>query len=188
MEAHHWYSPEEIAGLLSARPQGRGWRGQCPVHGGDNPTSLSIAAGTAKDGNPLTLVHCHAHQCSAVDICLAIGIPVAGLWCVVPDTVAHRQPLRSRGPAVQAFALREDAGTVDDVLFLLLLAHLSTAPGDTPDGDFIMTCVPARQELWRLVQDHARRVAFHEALKRAGIETLRFWRMVEQEQGGPDAS
>src|SRR5882672_4503176 len=83
--SHVWYTPADIAARLDARKFGAGWRAKCPVHDGDNRSTLSINEGTDKYGHPNTLLYCHAYQCSIQDICEALSIPVAGLSCIQMD-------------------------------------------------------------------------------------------------------
>jgi hypothetical protein len=73
------------------RPRGSEYkfRARCPVHDGDNPSSLSVGVGS--DGR--AVLWCHAHQCDVQDITAALGLSVADLF---PDGHhrGRRYPLR----------------------------------------------------------------------------------------------
>ena len=57
--------------LEHVRPAGKDqWRARCPAHGGDNKSTLSIALA----GDARVLLHCHAHQCSALEILQVCGL------------------------------------------------------------------------------------------------------------------
>jgi Virulence-associated protein E-like domain len=61
-----------LADILARWPHkksGKGYRGICPAHGGDNPTTLEI---TEKDGK--IAYHCYARDCSIPDILRALGL------------------------------------------------------------------------------------------------------------------
>ena len=53
-----------VRALLGGTPHGERFRAPCPVHGGSNPTALGIAQGRDRAGNPMTLLHCFARDCS----------------------------------------------------------------------------------------------------------------------------
>src|SRR5262245_12363288 len=84
MTEHIWYTPAECAALLHAAKHGDHWRAPCPAHGGDNRQSLAIKEGRDRDGQPMTLLHCFAQQCTVADICQAMGIAVCNLFCTQP--------------------------------------------------------------------------------------------------------
>ena len=53
------------------RPTGEErWKGKCPVHGGDNRSTLSIKS--CSDGR--ILLHCFAHQCPPIEILQVCGL------------------------------------------------------------------------------------------------------------------
>jgi hypothetical protein len=83
------------------------FRARCPVHGGANRTSLSIATGA--DGR--AVVWCHAHQCDVREIAAALGLQVADLF---PD--GHR---RGRSYAVQPLRRSDFRGIARDVANVL---------------------------------------------------------------------
>lgn len=179
--SHHWSSPAEIAAHLDARPHGQAWRARCPAHGGDNPTSLSIAEGRAKDGTPMTLLYCHAHQCSVADICAALGIPLTGLWCLRPDA-----PPRPRGYARPALPPRafgdHTAYTPDDLAEAMLSAMVVSDPS------WFATCPGARETCWRLGQEPARKYRLSAAMAAAGMRVLDCWATLASEAyHGPTA-
>ena len=175
--AHHWHSPAEIAAQLDATQHGTTWRARCPAHGGDNPQSLHIAEGVARDGTPLTLLYCHAHQCSAADICAALGIPVTGLWCIRPDA-----PARPRGYVKPHLPPRKKgdhaAYTSDDLAEGMLIEMLVSDPA------WFATCVGARETCWRLGQEPARKYRLSAAMATAGLRVLDQWAQLASEAHG----
>lgn len=174
---HHWYSPGEIAALLDARAYTNLWRARCPAHGGDNPTALTIREGTSQDGLPMTLLHCHAHQCPVEEICRALGITVAELFVSRPDR-APRSPEAQRlwhHPASRQLAQSPDPATPDDIAELLLIEMIASDPA------WFETCVPARRTCLRLGQDPARKIRLSRAFRAAGWHAERVWQTLGQE-------
>src|SRR5262245_60268293 len=96
---HRWYTPAACAALLLGMQHGTTWRAPCPVHGGASTTPLHIGEGRDRDGHPMTLLHCFAHQCSVEAICAAMGIEVRNLFCIHPDYAREtRSAPRARSP------------------------------------------------------------------------------------------
>ena len=177
MQSHHWIAPNEIAALLDATPHGQTWRARCPAHGGDNPQSLHIAEGVARDGTPLTLLYCYAHQCSVQDICAALAIPLTGLWCIRPHA-----PARPRGHKQPALPPRKKgdhtAYTPDDLAEAMLAEMLVSDPV------FLAKCPGARETLWRLGQEPARKRVLFTALEEARQSPRAVWATLVAEYGG----
>ena len=173
-QTHHWYSPDEIAAQLDATQHGATWRAKCPAHGGENTTALRIAEGVARDGTPLTLLYCHAHQCSVADICAALDIPLTGLWCVRPDA-----PARPRGWKPPALPPRKKgdhtAYTPDDLAEAMLAEMLVSDPA------WFATCIGARETCWRLGQEPARKYRLSAAMASAGLRVLEQWARLASE-------
>lgn len=167
-DTHHWYSPGEIATLLDARPYKDTWRGRCPAHGGDNLTSLHIAEGVARDGAPMTLLHCFAHHCSIDAICAALGLPIAGLWAVRLD--APRKPYRAM-PFVMPPRQKGDHTPYasDDIIEMFLHEEIQT------DTAWFLTCIGARHDCWRLGQEIQRKFRLSASMAAAGLLVTQQW-------------
>lgn len=175
---HIFYSAETLAQRLGGRRAGRNtWRAKCPAHQGDNPTSLSITTRRTDDGYPITLLHCHAHDCRLEDICAALDIPLSGLWAVPPAKMTRRPLPSYSSPRLHAFALRETPGDADEIATLLLEEMIVSDP------EWMATCREARTVLWQLSRDHERRMGFEQALIDAKLDPLVFWRTLAAEQG-----
>jgi hypothetical protein len=73
------------------RPRGHDYdfRARCPVHGGDNPSSLHVSVGADRR----VVLWCFAHQCSVDDVTVALGLTVADLF---PDGHHRARRLPSR--------------------------------------------------------------------------------------------
>jgi hypothetical protein len=169
---HTWYAPRDIAALCDARAHGDHYRARCPAHGGDNPQSLRIAAGTDKYGHPCTLITCFAHACSIQDICAALGLEVRDLFCMHPDYAKDvRNMPRSRGPSLVRLATL-DAPTVDDMEEVMLIDMI------IHDPSFLEECEPARAAFYRLAQVPAQQARLFTALKAARISIAPFWRQL----------
>lgn len=178
---HIWYTPAEIAAWLDGKPHGKKWRARCPAHGGENRQALGIAQGRDRDGNPMTLLHCFAHQCSIEDICAALGIEVRNLFLVHPD-YARSAPPRARSPRISRLVAL-DIVEPDDIAQVMLEEMIVSDP------DFIQTCAPARAKMWELASRSVRAKAqLTQALHTSGIHPTRFWTALEQEQGETDAT
>ena len=165
---HHWYSPAEIALQLDAHQHGATWRACCPVHGGENLTSLHITEGVARDGTPMTLLHCFAHQCPIDAICAALGIPIAGLWAIRPD--APRRPYRASPLPIP---LRQKGDHTpfasDDIIETLLHDEIYA------DTAWFLTCPGARETCWRLGQDVQRKFRLSASMAAAGLRVAQQW-------------
>jgi len=58
------------------------WRAKCPVHQGDNKSTLSIKY--CDDG--MILIHCHAHQCFPAEILQVCGLEMTD---IMPERLTH---------------------------------------------------------------------------------------------------
>jgi hypothetical protein len=180
-QRHIWYTPAEIAAWLDGKQHGKQWRARCPVHGGDNASAMGIAQGRDRQGNPMTLLHCFAHQCAIEDICAALGIEVRNLFCVHP-LYARNAPPRGRSPRISRLAALEIVKP-DDIAQVMLEEMIVSDP------DFIQTCAPARAKTWELASRSAHAKAkLTQALHTSGIHPARFLTVLEQEQGDNDAT
>lgn len=174
---HHWYSPQEIAGLLDGMAHGEQWRARCPAHVGDNPTSLAIAEGRSKQGNPMTLLHCFAHDCSVGDICAALGIPLAGLWVIHPDHArGTRHAPRAHSPRIERLRRSPTPYTPEEIAQMLLEEMIVSDP------EWMRTCEPARAKMWELARDPQIRSDLTNALIAAHLNPTRFWERLAAEQ------
>ena len=179
-QTHVWYTPADCAAMLDATPQGDRWRARCPAHGGDNRDALSIAQGRDAYGNPMTLLHCFAHECSIEDICAAMGLTVRNLFCLQPQYAkATRNQPRARSPRVEKLRHATTPYTPDEIAQLLLEEMIRSDPV------WIEECVPARAMLWELAQKSPlAREAFTGALRQAQIPVMRFWDVLAHEHKG----
>lgn len=176
-DRHLYYTPADCAALLGGVPHGDAWRARCPVHGGDNLQTLSIAQGQDRDGHPMTLLHCFAHACALEDMCAAMGITVANLFCIHPAyATATRHALRARSPRVARLRTMQEP-TSDDVAQVLLEELIVSDPA------FLQECAPARAKMWELAQrSHRARAGFLGALRSAGLSPAGFWQTLRSEQ------
>jgi hypothetical protein len=168
---HVWYSPADIAAMLDAAQYGGTWRAACPAHGGSNRTALGIAQGRDKDGNPMTLLHCFASECSVEDICAALGIQVKNLFCIHP-TYAHatRHARRARSPRIHRLRTMPQAASPDEIAQILLEEMIMSDPA------WIAECAPARKKMWELAQASPNaRALLTDALHTARLNPARFW-------------
>jgi hypothetical protein len=174
---HTWFTAADLAAQLSARQHGDHWRAACPAHGGENPQALKIKEGTDSQGNPMTLLHCYAHQCPIEAICAALGIQVVNLFCIHPTYAkATRHAPRAKSPRLDKLKSIPEPSR-DDIAQILLEEMIVSDP------EWIQTCAPARAELWALAQQSlATKSAFFVALKTAGIAVNPFWRALAAEQ------
>lgn len=176
---HRWYSPADCAALLNGAPRGDQWRALCPVHGGDNPSTLSIREGKDRYGHPKTSLKCFAHDCSAEDICAAMGIEVRQLYSIQEEYAkATQYAPRARSPRIDRLKQMEEP-TPDEIAQILLEEMIVSDPA------FIQECAPAREKLWALAQASPRaREALTKALRTAKINSARFWDSLAREMGG----
>jgi hypothetical protein len=174
---HHWYTPAECAAMLGGKPHGERFRAPCPVHGGDNPTALGIAQGRNRDGNPMTLLHCFARDCSVEDICAAMGIEVKDLFCIHPTFArTHRHAPRSRSPRIDRMRHQANPLTPDEIAQVLLEEMIVSDPV------WIQQCAPARAKMWELAQASPRaRALFNYALHTAKLSPAPFWDTLARE-------
>ena len=169
-EPHQWYTPAECAALLGGRRHGAGWRAKCPAHGGNNPDALSIAQGQDNYGNPITLLYCHAHQCSVADICAAIGIQVKNLFCIHP-TYARETQRRPQTHSPQLAEIKRTNTLPPGGIAQVMLEEMIVS-----DPEWIQSCAPARKTLWEIAQASPQaRAAFTHALQLAHLHPMRFW-------------
>lgn len=168
--AHRWYTPDDCAALLLAVKHGNGYRAPCPVHRGDSTTALHIFLGTDKYGHPKTVLYCHAHQCPRAAICAEMGIEVKNLYSVQPAYAKATQSApRAHSPRLDRLKTMEEPSP-DDIAQILLEEMMVSDPV------FLDECPPARETLWRLMQEHQRQPALTKALRQAGYsvrDTLR---------------
>jgi hypothetical protein len=178
-DRHIWYTPADCAAMLAATKHGGAWRAACPAHGGDNGSSLSIREGKDRDGNPMTLMHCHAQDCDIVDICAAMGIELRTLFAIHPDYAkATRNAPRSKSPRIDRLRSMEEP-TPDEIAQILLEEMIVSDPV------WIQECEPARQKMWELGKDHPGiRAAFLRALAQTTINPTRFWDQLTREREG----
>jgi hypothetical protein len=169
--AHVWYTPSDCAAMLEATPHGERWRARCPAHGGDNCEALGIAQGRDSYGNPITLLHCFAHDCPIEDICAAMGIKVRNLFCIHPHYAkATRNQPRTKSPRIDKLRHATAPYTSDEIAQLLLEEMIVSDPA------WIQECVPAREMLWKLASASPQaREAFTRALREARLTPSRFW-------------
>jgi hypothetical protein len=169
--AHHWYTPAECAALLGGKPHGERFRAPCPVHGGSNPTALGIAQGRDREGNPMTLLHCFAHDCPVEDICAAMGIEVKDLFVIHPTYArANRHALRTHSPRIERLKYAKAPLTEDEMAQIMLEEMIVSDPA------WIETCAPARAKMWELAQASPRaRAQLTAALRKAGFIPAQFW-------------
>jgi hypothetical protein len=174
---HVWYTPEDCAAFLQATRHGAQWRATCPAHGGDNPTALAITRGEDKNGHPVTLLYCFAHHCPVEDICAAMGIQVANLFCIqLAYGTATRNAPRAKSPRIQQMKQGQEPATSDEIA-LLLLEEMSVS-----DPEWIKTCAPARQKMWELGHASPKaRAILMQALREAHLTPTRFWNDLAKE-------
>jgi len=176
---HRWYRPEDIAAMLDGVKHGEKWRACCPAHGGENQQALGIGEGKDREGNPMTLLHCFAHDCPIEDICAALGIGVKDLFCIHPTYAReHRNVPRAKSPRIDR--LRTMQETNADVIAQIMLEEMIVS-----DPAFIQECAPARQKMWELAQaSHEARTRLTLALQAAHILPTPFWDALARECGG----
>lgn len=173
---HIWFTPRQIAAILDGVAHGDHYRAKCPAHNGDSHDSLSIREGKDRYGNPCTLLHCFAHDCSVEDICAGIGIPVRNLFCIVP-TYAHqtRNAPRAHSPRIDRLKSMEEPSP-DEIAAILLEEMIVSDP------EWIQTCEPARKKMWELAQESPHvKEAFTKALYRACLSPESFWHTLAAE-------
>jgi hypothetical protein len=177
---HHWYTPAECAAILGGKAHGDRWRAPCPAHGGSNPTALGIAQGRDRDGNPMTLLHCFARDCSVEAICAAIGLEVKDLFCIHPAFArAHRHVPRSRSPRLAQIRRQTNPLTADEIAQIMLEEMIMSDP------QWIQDCIPARAKMWELAQASPKcRALLSHALHTAGIRPSSFWDALAREREG----
>jgi len=178
-QAHHWYTPAECAAMLGGVPHGEKWRAACPAHGGENRQSLGIAEGRDREGNPMTLMHCFAHDCPVEDICAAMGITVKNLFCINPLYAReHRNVPRAKSPRIARLKTMQE--TNPDIIAQIMLEEMIVS-----DPAFIQECAPARQKMWELAQaSHEARARLTQALEASHIMPSPFWDALDCEYGG----
>jgi hypothetical protein len=175
--AHQWYTPADCAALLGGMPHGDTYRARCPVHGGENPQALSIRLGTDRRGNPVTRLHCFAHNCDVRDICQAMGLTLSNLFSVHTITADHTDQTLPPAQSPRIARLQQmQEPTADDIAQVLLEEMIVSDPA------FIQACAPARQKLWELAQASPKaRAHFTKAFEHAHISPWEFWRRLAEE-------
>lgn len=176
---HVWYSPADCAALLEATKHGDHWRASCPAHHGDNPLSLRISEGRDSHGNPATLLHCFAHECSIEEICAAMGIHLRNLFCIHPTYAkATKNAPRARSSRIERLRQRQTCEPNDIAQMLLEEMIVS-------DPTFIEECAPARVKMWELAStSSAAREGFNRALREIRLTPARFWEELAREAEG----
>jgi hypothetical protein len=164
--------------MLGGEAHGDRWRAPCPAHGGSNPTALGIAQGRDREGNPMTLLHCFARDCSIEDICVAMGIAVKDLFCIHPTfALAHRHVPRSRSLRLAQIRRQTTPLTPDEIAQIMLEEMIVSDP------QWIQECAPARKKMWELAQASPRtRARFTQALHTARLNPARFWDTLTRER------
>ena len=167
---HIWFTPTQIAAILDGHQHGDHYRATCPAHGGDNPTSLSIREDRDKYGNPCTRLHCFAHGCSREEICAAMGIPVRCLFAIHPAYAKEtRNHPRAKSQRIDRLKAMEEPSP-DEIAQIMLEEMIVSDP------EWIQTCEPARQKMWRLAQASPKaQEAFTRALTLARLNAMQFW-------------
>jgi len=175
---HVWYTAAACAEALGARKCGTHWRAKCPVHGGDNPSSLKIWETLDKYGHPCTVLHCFAQGCDKQAICAALGIAVRNLFSVYHSYAPETTPFLRTHSRRLAQLKHTDRFPRGGVLQTLLEVEIADDP------TFILKNVGARAALWDLAQSdpdiHAR---FTEALRNAQLDPQRFWAVLARDMG-----
>lgn len=178
---HRWYTPADCSALVLGVQHGRRYCAPCPACQSSRTDALSITEGTDRDGHPMTLLHCFAHQCPIEDICAAMGIEVRNLFCLHPDYArATRAAPRARSPRIDRLKAMEDA--TPDAIAQILLEELIIS-----DPPFIQECAPARQKMWELAQASPKtKEALTKALYDAHLSPVYFWETLaaDVERGG----
>ena len=176
-QQHIWYTPAACAAMLEGISQGDHWRARCPAHGGENTQALTIREGKDRYGNPMTLLHCFAHQCSIEDMCAAMGIDVRTLFCIHPDYAkATRAAPRAGGPRIARLKALPAPASADAIAQILLEEMIVSDP------QFIQECVPARAKMLELATaSPAARESFTRALHEAKIYPAHFWETLRAE-------
>lgn len=159
---HRWYTPDDCAALLLATKHGNGYRAPCPVCLDPRTDALSIREGSDKYGHPMTLLHCFAQQCEIENLCAAMGIQVRDLFSVHPAYVyATRHAPRAASPRIDRLKAIPEPSP-DDIAQIMLEEMMVSDPV------FLEECLPARETLWRLMQEHQRQSALVKTLRQAG--------------------
>lgn len=172
---HHWVSPQELAERLGGDKAGHGWRAPCPGHASENPTTLSIREGTDRHGNPVTLLKCFV-GCDMETILGALGLQLSDLFCVRTPYASPGLPAR---PTPRTERLRTMQTPSGDDIALIMLEEMIVS-----DPHFLEECPPARDKMWELGQDPAKRQRLNVALREARHDPARMWSMLRAEQGG----
>lgn len=178
---HVWYTPNDIAAALDAHKHGDGWRARCPAHDGDNPATLGIKCGTDKHGNPCTLLYCFAYQCDIRDICEALDISLASLFCIHPEYArATRNASRSQDVRIERLKFHRTPHSQDDLAQCMLASEIVNS------ANFLANCPPARETFWRLIQDPTRKSALVKALIEAALPVRATLDALRDEWGVPN--
>jgi hypothetical protein len=179
--AHRWYTPEDCAALLLAVKHGDGYRGPCPVHGGDNTSALHIWETRDTRGNAVTRIYCHTHQCDIRDICAYMGIALTNLFSIAPGHAQAMQHVpRAHSPRVRRLATM-DAPSPDAIAQILLEELIVSDPL------FLEACAPARQTMWQLAQaSPLAKDQLTQALRDGHHIPSQVWAALARELGGGD--
>jgi hypothetical protein len=86
------------------------FRARCPLHDGENPSSLHVSPGA--DGR--AVVWCHAHQCFIEDIVAALGLSMGDLF-----PAGHRHARRRQLAQANRADFHGNARTAVDALLAL---------------------------------------------------------------------
>ena len=174
-QPHTWYTPAMVAALLDATKHGNSYRAACPVHAGDNPHALHIWQKDDRYGHPVTMIHCHAHQCHIEDMCAAMGVELRELFCIHPSYAkdTQRAPLANSPRIDRLKAMEEPSG---DEIAQILVEEMIVS-----EHAFMQECQPAREKMWELAQEPKARAAFTRALVVDRIPPKRFWDKLTEE-------
>lgn len=178
-QPHRWYTPADCAALLLGVGRDNAYRAPCPVHGGDSTDCLSIRLGHDKYGNPMTTLHCFAHDCPRAAICAEMGIEVANLYSIRPEhhTYMERFP-PARSPRIAKLKAMEEPSP--DAIAQILLEEMIVS-----DPAFLQECAPARAKMWELGQQSPRqKLALTKALEQARLNPFTFWQQLDVAYGG----
>lgn len=174
---HIWHTSEDVARMLQAQKSATGWRAICPAHAGHNRTSLSITEGRDREGNPMTLLHCFAQECSIEAICEALSIHISQLFAIQPAYAkATRNAPRAKSPGIARLKQQPVPATPDEIAQIMLEEMIVSDPA------FIQECVPARAKMWALAQASPRaREALTRALQAAHLPSVQVWAQLADE-------
>jgi hypothetical protein len=180
---HRWYTPADCSALVLGVQHGRRYCAPCPACQSSRTDALSITEGTDRDGHPMTLLHCFAHQCPIEDICAAMGIEVRNLFAIHPDYArATRNAPRARSPRIDRLKSMQEP-TPDELAQILLEEMIVSDP------PFIQECLPARAKMWALAHaSPTRKEALTQCLYLAKLRPSQFWADLARDMEGSNGA